>query len=81
MTSGTYPWSLVTQVLCIGNHVMVAQELLTLPEHLSSTPVFIGVRATLSLVLCVMLCGSVFVFFHFLPFLLKQTNYFPNEYQ
>jgi hypothetical protein len=23
MTSGTYPWSLVTQVLCIGNHVMV----------------------------------------------------------
>jgi len=23
-TSGTYPWSFVTQVLCNGNHVMVA---------------------------------------------------------
>ena len=29
------------------------QELLTLPEHLSSTPVFSGVRVTRSLVLCV----------------------------
>ena len=32
---------------------LVEQELLTLPEHLSSTPVFSGVRVTRSLVLCV----------------------------
>jgi len=31
----------------------VEQELLTLPEHLSSPPVFSGVRVTRSLVLCV----------------------------
>ena len=33
---------------------LVEQELLTLPEHLSSPPVFSGVRVTRSLVLCVM---------------------------
>ena len=32
---------------------LVEQELLTLPEHLSSPPVFSGVRFTRSLVLCV----------------------------
>ena len=32
---------------------LVKQELLTLPEHLSSPPVFSGVRVTRSLVLCV----------------------------
>ena len=32
---------------------VVEQELLTLPEHLSSSPVFSGVCATRSLVLCV----------------------------
>ena len=32
---------------------LVGQELLTLPEHLSSPPLFSGVRATRSLVLCV----------------------------
>jgi hypothetical protein len=32
---------------------LVEQELLTLPEHLSSSPVFSGVRVTGSLVLCV----------------------------
>ena len=31
------------------------QELLTIPEHLSSLPVFSGVRITRSLVLCVCL--------------------------
>jgi hypothetical protein len=33
---------------------LVEQELLTLPEHLSSPPVFSGVRVTRSLILCVM---------------------------
>jgi hypothetical protein len=32
---------------------LVEQEVLTHPEHLSSLPVFSGVRATRSLVLCV----------------------------
>ena len=32
---------------------LVEQKLPTLPEHLSSPPVFSGVRVTLSLVLCV----------------------------
>ena len=32
---------------------LVEQELLSLPEHLSSPPVFSGVRVTRSLVLCV----------------------------
>ena len=32
---------------------LMEQELLTLPEHLSSRPVFSGVRVTRSLVLCV----------------------------
>ena len=34
----------------------------TLPEHMSSPPVFSGVRVTLSLVVCVMSCRSLFVF-------------------
>ena len=32
---------------------LVEQELLTIPEHMSSPPVFSGVRVTRSLVLCV----------------------------
>ena len=42
---------------------LVAQELSTLSEHLSSPPVFIEVRVTRSLVLCVMLCRSLVVLF------------------
>jgi hypothetical protein len=34
-------------------HLLVEQELLTLPDHLSSPPVFNGVHVTRSLVLCV----------------------------
>ena len=36
-------------------------ELLTLPEHLGSSPVFSGVRVAQSLVFCVMFCRSLFV--------------------
>jgi hypothetical protein len=39
----------------------VEQELLTLLKHLSSLPVFSGVRVTRSLVLCVVFCRSLFV--------------------
>jgi hypothetical protein len=37
------------------------QEILSLPEQLSSTPVLSGVRITRSLVLCVVFCRSLFV--------------------
>jgi len=35
---------------------LVEQELFTLPEHMSSPPVFSGVRVTRSLVLYVLFC-------------------------
>ena len=44
---------------------LVQQILLTLPEHMSSPPVFSGVHVTRSLVLCVCFvdrCLSVFTF-------------------
>jgi hypothetical protein len=43
---------------------LLEQELYTLPEHLSSPPVFSEVRVPRSLVLCVMFCRSFFVPFH-----------------
>jgi len=39
------------------------QELLTLLEHLSSSPVFRGVHVAGFLVFCVMFCRSLFVLF------------------
>jgi hypothetical protein len=50
-----------TRVTCIVP--LVEHELFTLPEHLSSPPVFSGVRVTRSLVLYVMFCRSLFVLF------------------
>jgi hypothetical protein len=47
-TNGTYPWTLVTQILHNGNKSVV--PLLTLWVHLR---IFSGVRVTRSLVLCV----------------------------
>ena len=44
---------------------LVEQELLTLPVHLRSPPVFSGVRVTRSLVLCVMFSKSLFVLLSF----------------
>ena len=41
----------------------IFQELPTLPEHLSSPPVFSGVRVTRSLVLCVCFADRCFFFF------------------
>jgi hypothetical protein len=40
---------------------LVEQELLTLPEHLSSSPVLSGVRVSRTLVFCLMFCLSLFV--------------------
>jgi hypothetical protein len=47
----------------------VEQELLTLPEHLSSTPVLSGIRVSRSLVFCVVFVYR-FLFFSFVLFLL-----------
>jgi hypothetical protein len=38
------------------------QELLTLPDHMSSPSVFSGVRIAQSLVFCVVFCRLLFVF-------------------
>jgi hypothetical protein len=40
-------------LLCFTLKKLIDQKLLTLPEHMSSPPVFSGVRVTRSLVLCV----------------------------
>jgi hypothetical protein len=45
--------------------LLVEQELPTLPEHLSSPPVFSGVPVTRSVVLCVKFCRSLFVLLFF----------------
>ena len=42
---------------------LAEEELPTLPEHLSSPPVFSGVRVTRSLLLCVLFSRSLFVLF------------------
>ena len=59
---------------------LVEKELFTLPEHLSSSPSFSGVRATRSLLLCVVFCSSLFVLSYFflltivLSVLLRYTD-------
>jgi hypothetical protein len=52
---------------------LVEQELLTLPEHLSSPPVFSGVRVTRSLVYLYVLWIVVCPFLITLQTLLSQT--------
>jgi hypothetical protein len=49
---------------------------LLLSEHMSSLPVFSGVRVTRSLVLCVMLCRSLFVPLSFLFWPLCCLSFF-----
>ena len=44
---------------------LLEQELPTLPEHMSSLPVFSGVRVTRSLVLCVCFVDHCLTFFFF----------------
>jgi hypothetical protein len=52
---------------------LVNQELSTLPEHMSSPPVFSGVRNTRSLVLCV-------CFVDFCPFSFGHCVVSPSDY-
>ena len=50
------------RVTVTGYVSYVEQALLASPEHLSSPPVFDGVRVTLSLVFCVAFCTSISLF-------------------
>ena len=52
----------VSRLTVTGRMPLVEQELLSLPEHLCSSPVFSGVRVAQSLVFCVVFCKSLFVF-------------------
>ena len=55
---------------------LVEQELLTLPEHLSSSPVFSGARVTRSLVLCVIFCRSLFLLLSYFFWSLCGMSFF-----
>ena len=60
-TSRSFPRSwLITGFVTRLTRLLVEQVLLTVPEHLSSSPVFSGVRVTRSLVLCILFCRSLF---------------------
>ena len=59
---------------------LVEQELLTLPEHMSSPPVFSGVRVTRSLVLCVCFVNCPFVLFLLAIVLFVLLRYADSNY-
>ena len=56
--------------------LLMEQELLTLPEHLSSPPVFIGVGVNRSLASCVMFCSLLFDLSFFCIWLLCCLTFF-----
>ena len=69
ITIGSFPhsWLITGFITIVTRRVLhVEQELLTLPEHLSSPSVSSFVRVARSLVFCVMFCGSLFC--PFVPF-------------
>ena len=75
-TSRSFPhsWLITGFVTRLTRRVpLVEQELLHLPEHLSSPPVFNGIRVTWSLVLCVCYVCP-FVLFLFWPLCLKVLS-------
>jgi hypothetical protein len=79
-TSWSFPHSwLITRIVTrvTRRAPLVEQELLTLPEHLSSPMDFSGVRVTRSLVfLCVMFCRSLFVLSSFFFWPLHCLSFF-----
>jgi len=58
----------------------VEQELLTFLEHLSSHPVFSGVRVARSLVFCVVFCTSLFFLFLFSIVLAVFLQFTASDY-
>ena len=59
---------------------LVEQELPTLPDHLSSFPVFSGVYVARSLVLCVGFVDSCFFPFVLLAIVLSVLRYADSDY-
>ena len=61
---------------------LVEQELLTLPEHLSSPPVFSGVRFTRCLVLCVCFVDRCLSFcpFSFSHYIICPSSIYASDY-
>ena len=73
-----HSWHITGFVTILTRRVtLVVQELLTLPEHPSSTPVVSGVRVTRSLVLCVYFVDRCL---SFLPFLLSVLQFTDPDY-
>ena len=63
--SFTHSWLVTGFVTRLAQRVAVVEQvLLAHPEHLSSPPVFSGIRVAWSFVFCVMFCRSLFVLFH-----------------
>ena len=84
-TSWSFPrsWFITGFVSSLTRRVsLVEQELLTLPEHLSSPPVFSGVRVTRSLVLYVCFVDRCFSFctFSFAIMLSVLLRYTDSDY-
>jgi hypothetical protein len=52
------------------------KELLALPEHQSSPPMFSGVRVARSLIFCVVLCRSLHVMLSFFIWSLYYLSFF-----
>jgi hypothetical protein len=64
--SFTHSWLITGFITIVTRRVsLVERELLPLPEHLNSSPVFSGVGVTRSLVFCVMFCRSLLVLLYF----------------
>ena len=63
----SFSWLITGFVTRVTRRVVpqVDVELLTIPEHLSTLPVYCGVRFARSLVFCVVFCRSLFVLFLF----------------
>ena len=59
---------------------LVEQELLTLPEHMSSPPIFSAVHVTRSLVFICMFCRSLFVLFLLAIVLFVLLRYTDSDY-
>ena len=55
---------------------VMEKELLTLPEHQSSPPMFSGVRVARSLIFCVVLCRSLHVILSFFIWSLHYLSFF-----
>jgi len=60
----------------VTNMLLVEPELLTVPEHLNSPPVFSGLRNTRYLFFCAVFCSTLFVLVSFLFGLLHCLSEF-----